>query len=32
LQVLYSLSFTIIILPLSLMFFNKNGSKLIDVV
>ncbi|MEO7961263.1 MAG: ABC transporter permease [Ginsengibacter sp.] len=32
LPLIYSLAFTIIVLPLSLMFFNKNGNKLIDVV
>lgn len=32
LPLLYSLLFTAVIFPLSLMFFNKNGNKLIDVV
>lgn len=32
LPVLYSIVFTILIFPLAIMFFNKNGNKLIDVV
>ncbi|CAN5378030.1 ABC transporter permease [soil metagenome] len=32
LPVLYSVVFTIFIFPIAIMFFNKNGNKLIDVV
>lgn len=32
LPLMYSITVSIVILPLSLMFFNKNGNKLIDVV